>query len=122
MSSRGWKIGWTLLLVAAGAAHLWRPDFFTAYYPAYLPWPHEAVMVTAWLEWILALGLWHPRTASSAWTLIGLLMLLYVPVHVYVITHHAEITHPVPAVPRWLAWLRLPVQGLLIWSAWRMRR
>lgn len=108
---------WTVLLTAAGIAHLAKPDFFLAYYPNYLPFPGPAIWVTAWLEWLLAILIWQPRYRRMAWLSIAVLMVCYLPVHLYVITHHAHITHPELAVPLWLAWVRLPVQfGFMAWA------
>jgi uncharacterized membrane protein len=109
---------WTLLLAGAGVAHLVLPNFFVAYYPAYLPWAQEAVVASAVVEWLLALGLWLPRWERVAWLAVAGLMLSYVPVHWYAITDHAHLAHPWPAVPLWLAWVRLPVQFGFIGWAW----
>lgn len=108
---------WTLLLAAAGIAHVAKPDFFLAYYPDYLPFPGAAVWATAWVEWLLAALIWLPRYRRMAWFSITLLMVCYLPVHLYLITDHARILHPEPAVPLWLAWVRLPLQlGLIAWA------
>jgi uncharacterized membrane protein len=111
---------WTLLLLAAGVAHLLRPDFFMAYYPAYLPLARQAVLGTAFVEWLLAALLWAPRYCGRAWLGTALLMAAYLPVHLYVITHHTNIVHPTPAIPLWLAWVRLPVQFVFIAWAYGM--
>jgi uncharacterized membrane protein len=114
---------WTLLLIAAGMAHFARLDFFLAYYPSYLPWPKAAIWGTGILEIILAMLLWVTRGQKPAYLGITLLMLAYLPVHVYVITHHARILHPHPAIPLALAWLRLPVQLVFItWAYWCWRK
>jgi uncharacterized membrane protein len=108
------------MLGGAGAAHLAFPGFFLAYYPAYLPWPEAAVLVSALVEWLLAVGLWLPRWERAAWLAVAGLMVVYVPVHWYVIASHAQIAHPWPAVPLWLAWVRLPAQfGFIGWALGR---
>lgn len=113
---------WTGMLVGAGLAHVVLPEAFAAYYPSYLPWPQAAIMASAVVEWILAALLWS-RKQRTAWLGIATLMVIYVPVHVYVITHHHEIIDPPVAIPFWLAWVRLPLQFLLIgWSGWMWKR
>lgn len=113
------RLFWTGLLSAAATAHLLVPEWFVAYYPSYMPLAHEAVTVSALCELALASMLWLHRTRHAAWLAISMLMLLYVPVHVYVITHHSTIAHPTLTIPLWLAWLRLPAQGALIVWPWR---
>jgi uncharacterized membrane protein len=110
-----------MLFVSAATAHIVMPEWFVAYYPSYLPYPHQAVALSAIVELALAALLWVQRTRTIAWSCIALLMVAYVPVHVYVITHHATITHPAVTIPLWLAWLHLPMQGVLVWLAWRER-
>jgi uncharacterized membrane protein len=116
------RLVWTLLLVSAAIAHFTHREFFLAYYPSYLPWPQVAVVLTALVEVSLALMLWFPRTVRLGWVCIAALMVCYLPVHMYVVTHYHQISHPVPAVPLWAAWIRLFMHVLLmLWPAWMMR-
>jgi uncharacterized membrane protein len=116
------RVLWTGLLVSAATAHLVMPNWFVAYYPSYLPLASEAIAVSAVVELLLAGLLWMPRTRRLAWFAITALMIVYVPVHVYVITHYDAITHPAVKIPLWLAWVRLPMQGVLVWWAARQLR
>ena len=116
------RLLWTGLLVSAATAHFVMPNWFVAYYPSYLPLAHEAVAVSAVVELLLAGLLWMPRTRRLAWFAITALMIVYVPVHVYVVTHYDAITHPAIKIPLWLAWVRLPMQGVLVWWAARQMR
>lgn len=116
------RLFWTGILIGAGLAHVVLPEAFVAYYPTYLPWPQAAIYASAVVEWLLAALLWSGRTQRAAWLGIAALMVVYVPVHVYVITHHHAIVHPPVAIPLWLAWARLPMQFVLIGWAWWMGR
>lgn len=113
---------WTLLLTTAGLAHVVTPDAFIAYYPAYLPWPERAVYGSALFEWLLAALLWNSRTQRAAWYAIAALMVVYVPVHIYVVTDHGLIVSAPVEIPLWLAWIRLPMQFVLVAWAWWMAR
>jgi uncharacterized membrane protein len=113
---------WTGLLVSAATAHFVVPEWFVAYYPSYLPLANEAVAISGVVEVLLAALLWMPRTRRLAWFAITVLMIVYVPVHVYVITHYDAITHPAVKIPLWLACVRLPMQGMLAWWAGRQLR
>ena len=112
---------WTGMLVGAGVAHVVMPEAFMAYYPSYLPGAEAAIVASAMIEWLLAVLLWT-RVQRIAWLGIAVLMVVYVPVHVYVITHHDVIVNPPVVIPLWLAWVRLPLQILLIGWAWLMGR
>jgi uncharacterized membrane protein len=114
------RIVWTLLLAGAGTAHLVMPDCFVAYYPSYMPFASsalEVVVISGLVEFVVAALLWIPRTRRIAWLSIAALMVLYTPVHVYVITHHAVIDHPPVTIPLWVAWPRLPLQFVFVWWA-----
>lgn len=113
---------WTLLLVVAGLAHVIVPEAFIAYYPTYLPWPTAAIYASAIVEWLLAALLWNRRFEHIAWYGITALMVVYVPVHIYVVTDHHFIVNAPVEIPRWLAWVRLPWQFVLIGWAWWMGR
>jgi uncharacterized membrane protein len=114
------RVVWTLLLTGAGTAHLVMPEWFMSYYPKYMPFAsdaHDVVVISGLVEFVVAALLWIPRTRRIAWLSIAALMVLYTPVHVYVITHHAVIAHPPLTIPLWVAWLRLPVQFVFVWMA-----
>jgi uncharacterized membrane protein len=105
---------WSSLLGLAGISHFLHPDFFIAYYPNHLPFPREAVWTSGALELLLAGLLYVNYRRPPVWLSIAVLMIVYFPVHLYVITHHHLIDHPIPKIPLWLAWIRLPLQLVLI--------
>lgn len=113
------RLVWSVLLTSAGAAHLLLPHPFVAYYPSYLPWPEQMVLVSGVVELILAGLVWVQALRRPVWLTITSLMAIYTLVHVYVITDYSTIEHPDLAIPLWLAWVRLPLQGMLIGWAWR---
>lgn len=113
---------WTLLLCSAAIAHFTHREFFVAYYPSYLPWPDVAIPATAVIEVVLAILLWLPSTVRWSWALIAALMLCYLPVHLYVVTHYSVVAHPSPAVPLWAGWVRLILHvPLIVWPVWMGR-
>ena len=105
---------WTGILGSAGISHLIFHDAFVAYYPSYLPLPSEAVYFTAGVEILLAVLLYTKE--RLAWLGIFLLMIVYLPVHIYVVTDNALIIDPPFKIPLGLAWIRLFLQGAVI--AW----
>ncbi|TNE54471.1 MAG: hypothetical protein EP344_14160 [Bacteroidetes bacterium] len=119
-STRIARLFWTTLLVAAGLAHFQAPGFFLNVMPPYLPVPATLIGLTGLLEWMLAASLWRPALRYKAWLAIAVLLILYLPVHVYTVTNHAEIP-PLPFYfPLWAAWLRLGLQLVFIGWTWRL--
>ena len=108
------KIIFGLLFIAAGANHFRDPQFYESIMPPYLPWPQALVIISGIAEVLLGVGLLIPRISPySAWGLILLLIAVF-PANIYMATH----PELYPAIPPILLWLRLPLQGLLVWWAY----
>ena len=113
----GSRVIWSAMLLLAALAHILAHDAFAAYYPSYLPLRDAAITGTAFIEVALAALLWTGRQ-RLAWILICILMVIYFPVHLYVVTDHASIVNPPYFIPLWMAWARLFMQGgLIVWTA-----
>ena len=66
-------------------------------------------------EIVLAIGLLFIRTKSwAAWGIIALLIAIF-PANIYMLTASEKFKR----IPLWVKWLRLPLQGVLIWWAWQ---
>ena len=110
------RVIWSSMLVLAAIAHFLAHDAFAAYYPSYLPLRDAAITCTAFVEVGLAILLWT-RRQRLAWILVCVLMVIYFPVHLYVVTDHASIVNPPYFIPLWMAWARLFMQGgLIVWT------
>lgn len=106
-----------LVYVAAGINHFVRPRFYLAIMPPYLPAHQLLVDLSGVAEIGLGLGLLFPATRVwAAWGLILLLIAVF-PANVYMATAESF-----AQLPGWLRWGRLPLQGLLIWWAYRYTR
>ncbi len=82
--------------------------------PRYLPAHKLLVLVSGAIEIILALGLVVPElTKLAAWGIIALLLAVF-PANV----HHFNTTAKATTLVRWLLFLRLPLQGVLIYWAY----
>lgn len=105
------------LYILAGIMHFVKPGGYLAMMPPYLPAHKALVFWSGVAETGLGIGLLFPATRS--WAAIGLIVLLIAvfPANVYMAT--AERFH---SLSRWIVWGRLPLQGLLIWWAWRYVR
>ncbi|MEO8480373.1 MAG: MauE/DoxX family redox-associated membrane protein [Gemmatimonadota bacterium] len=104
-----WIFG--VLLCYAGTNHFLHPDGFVHIMPDYLPWHLELVYLSGVAECGLGLMLLVKRLARVAsWGIIALLIAVF-PANINMAVH-PEIY---PQAPVWALWLRLPLQGLLIW-------
>jgi len=104
----------SIVYVVAGIAHLVRPRMFLSIMPPYVPAHQLMVTLSGIAELILGLGLLIPATRTwAAWGLVLLLIAVF-PANVYMAT--ADKFEHISALIRWG---RLPLQGLLIWWAYR---
>lgn len=102
------------LYLAAGINHFINPRLYMRIIPRVLPNPELINWASGLAEIILAIGLVIPATRIySAWGIIILLILVF-PANIY----HLTSSTPGVGLPTWILWLRLPMQGLLIWWAW----
>lgn len=106
--------GMAALYILAGVMHFVKPGGYLAMMPPYIPAHKAMVFWSGVTEVVLGLGLLFPATRS--WAAIGIILLLIAvfPANVYMAT-----ADKFASLPRWLVWGRLPLQGFLIWWAWR---
>jgi uncharacterized membrane protein len=102
-----------LLMIAAGLNHFFNPKFYLQIMPPYLPYHLGLVYASGVLEVLGGVLLLIPTTrAVGVWVSIGTLVLVF-PANL----HMALNSSLYPNIPVWILWLRLPLQGLLIWWA-----
>jgi uncharacterized membrane protein len=106
-----------VLFATTGVGHFIIPDFFVQIVPSSLPSPELLVAVSGVAEILGALGVLVPTTRRAAgWGLIALLFAVF-PANVNMLW--MAMRHG--ASPAYLTglWLRLPLQGVLIWWVYR---
>lgn len=102
------------MYVLAGLAHWLFPKAYLRILPRWVPWGRFTVWASGLLEVALGIGLWFPETrVVSLYGIMGML-LLFMPVH----THMLSDSRAGGGLPRWALWLRIPLQGFLIYWAW----
>ena len=100
------------LFVAGGIGHLVAPTFYMKIMPPYLPYHAALVLLSGLAEIALGLLLLIPRTSRpAAWGLIALLIAVF-PANLYMAQNPQRFD-----LPPLMLWLRLPLQGLLIYWA-----
>jgi uncharacterized membrane protein len=111
---------WGLYLMAAlyavaGINHFIHPETYIAIMPAWVPAPLAVNRASGALELLLAILLLIRGTRRlAAWGLILLLIVIF-PANVQMVVNFSRDGHPL----LWVAVLRLPLQFLLIWLAYR---
>ncbi|MBL0882993.1 MAG: hypothetical protein IBJ16_06560 [Chitinophagaceae bacterium] len=103
----------------AGANHFINPSFYSGLIPPYLPWHDLINVVSGIAEIILAGLLLLPRTRIFAAMGIILLLIAFIPAHIYFIQINSCIPDGL-CVPQWLGWIRLVLIHplLMIWAWW----
>jgi uncharacterized membrane protein len=104
--------------LVAGANHFRSPQSYVHIIPAYLPYPGLLNILAGICEIGFALMFIFVETRRwAAWGII-LMLLAFLPVHIDMIVH-APITLGDFEVTPLIAWLRIPLQALLmVWAWW----
>jgi uncharacterized membrane protein len=104
-------------MMVVGTIHFIEPEGFVRIVPEALPAPFALVIASGVFEILGGVGLLVPFTRRfSAWGLIALYVAVF-PANVNMAIHHIPLGDaPLPPL---LAWLRLPLQAVLIaWAYW----
>jgi uncharacterized membrane protein len=102
-----------LLYILAGILHFVFPEMYQRIIPPYIPGKRTVVYLSGILEIILGGALFFPGFRTLAlYGIIGLL-LLFLPAHIHMLRDKRAGL----GLPAWALWLRLPLQGLLIFWA-----
>ncbi len=107
------------LFVGSGILHFVSTATYERLMPPVLPYPRELVYASGFIEGALGVLLLIPKTRrGAAWALIPTLIAIF-PANIYGAVTAGTAYPAMPGVPVWAAWLRLPLQFLLI--AWAFR-
>lgn len=105
--------------LAAGINHFVMPDFYYPLIPGYLGHKPLLNIVAGIAEIIAAVGLIIPSTRK--WAAYGIIVMLiaFLPAHIYMITDADKVAFDGKTLPVWVAWVRLLViHPILIGWAW----
>ncbi|MFD0797617.1 MauE/DoxX family redox-associated membrane protein [Maribacter chungangensis] len=106
-----------LFIGYAGIQHFIKPAFYEPFVPAFLPAKTVLVYASGVVEVVLAILLLIPQYTKKAATGIIILMLLFLPIHIW------DIFQETPAIgSKQAALIRLPVQFLFIGWAYAVKR
>jgi len=105
--------------IGAGINHFWHPKTNIAIIPPYFPNPKFINIASGILEIIAGILVIFPYTRKLGTYLIILLLIVFIPAHIYLIQMKGCISQYL-CISELFAWIRLfPFQFLLMWWAWK---
>ncbi|MCT4698831.1 DoxX family protein [Tenacibaculum haliotis] len=106
-----------LFILNAGVQHFIKPDFFSPFVPNFLVYKTFIVFASGIIEIALAIMLLIPKYKYIAASGILILMLIFLPIHIW------DVFSDVPAIgSHKAALIRLPMQFVLIALAYKLRK
>lgn len=111
---------WHLYLMAAmyivaGAMHFIRPKAYLRIMPRYLPNPKLLVSLSGITEIILGIGLFFSFSKNISIYGIIAMLTVFLWVHLYMLSGEKAAA----GIPKWVLWLRLPLQFALMYWAYQ---
>ncbi len=108
--------------VMAGVNHFRNPSFYEGLIPPYFAWNAFIIAFSGFLEILLGVGLLFPITRKWAAYGIVLLLIAFIPSHIYFIQIGSCIPNGL-CVPAWVGWFRLIfIHPILVIWAWSGRK
>ena len=105
-----------IFIVYAGIQHFIKPDFFNVFVPDFLIYKSTIIYVSGIIEIVLGVLLLVPKYTRVAASGILILMLLFLPIHIW------DVITDTPAIgSHEAALIRLPMQFVLIALAYKFR-
>ena len=102
--------------IFAGLMHFKKPEMYLKIMPPFLPAHELLVRISGVAESTLGLALLIPSLRKKASIGIIALLIAIFPANIYMLMLGGEKF----GLPQWVLWVRLPLQGVLIyWAAWQ---
>ena len=110
----------SIFYTIVGVKHFIEPDYFLSIIPPYLPFHIELVYISGFFEILFGLMILFPK--YRYYGSIGLILLLIAifPANIY-LAQSKEAQEAIDASQQIAIW-RLPIQGILIWIAYWIRK
>jgi uncharacterized membrane protein len=105
----------SIFFIGAGILHFIITPAYVKIMPPYLPAPTELVYISGVFEILGGIGIIIPQLQKLAGYGLVALMVAVFPANINMVTNYNQIGLDIPIA---LLWLRLPLQGLLIWWIW----
>ncbi len=110
----------SIFYTIVGVKHFIEPDYFLSIIPPYLPFHIELIYISGFFEILFGLMILFPK--YRYYGSIGLILLLIAifPANIY-LAQNKEAQEAIGASQQIAIW-RLPIQGILIWIAYWIRK
>ncbi len=113
----GVRILFAIFMIMGGVQHFLKPDFYLPFVPDFLPFKMEVIYLSGLLEIALGALLLLKKYARLAAMGIFILMVLFLPIHVW------DVFSSTPAIgTHKAALIRLPFQFLFMAIAWKIKQ
>lgn len=110
------RVLFAIFMTYGGVQHFVKPDFYIPFVPSFLPFTTAIIYASGILEILLGIMLIIPKYSKHGAFGILLLMLIFLPIHVW------DVFSATPAIgSHQAALIRLPVQFLFIFLAWKIK-
>ena len=110
------KIVFALFMIYAGVQHFLKPDFFVPFVPKFLPFKMAVVYISGVFEIGFGMLLFFKKYAKIAALGIFVLLLLFLPIHIW------DVISETPVIgSKTAAWIRLPIQFILLFLIWKIK-
>lgn len=110
------KIVFALFMIYAGVQHFLKPDFFVPFVPQFLPFKMAVVYISGVFEIGFGMLLFFKKYAKIAALGIFVLLLLFLPIHIW------DVISETPVIgSKTAAWIRLPIQFILLFLIWKIK-
>jgi uncharacterized membrane protein len=108
----------SVAFITAGVLHVLRPESYEQIMPEYLPAHRELVLLSGAAEIAGGAGVAFSQTRRAAGVWLVALLVAVFPANVEMAVNSEHFRSIAPA----LLWARLPLQGLIMWWAFRATR
>jgi len=110
------KVVLAMFLILGGVQHFINPTNYIPFVPSFLPFTLAIIYISGLFEILFGLALFFKKHETiGAWGIL-ILMLLFLPIHIW------DVFSDTPAIGSHnAALIRLPVQFLLIFIAWKVK-
>jgi len=111
------RVLFAIFMIMGGVQHFIKPEFYLPFVPSFLPFPVAIIYLSGLIEIGLGLPLFFKTYTRAAALGIFILMLLFLPIHIW------DVFSDTPAIGNHKAALtRLPFQFMFMAIAWKIKQ
>ena len=113
----GLRIVFAIFMIMGGVQHFIKPEFYLPFVPSFLPFSMAIIYLSGLVEIGLGVLLFFKKYTRIAALGILILMLIFLPIHIW------DVFSDAPAIgSHQAALIRLPIQVIFIAIAWKIKQ